>query len=499
MKIFEVKQQTKTEKIQNDLIEIQKTYPNAGVSFTVIDKIGINPRSSYNTPLGIYTYPIDFIINGLEYNNKFSFVPFMQEAPYIWVVSLKNDNNILNIKEYNETNLTIDINKIKTILSDKNVDNNTIDKILEFSLRRARQLKESGLMNQFAISLWSITQVISLYLSNNSKIKEEINSYDFKKSEHVFSIGDKVKITNSSSWWNGKSGILKYVFNNFGIIDLEDGNTVKINLNDVKLINESFIFEYRERKEPAKKEIVLWNKFLRMLGYDAVKDTGYGIIHPSEPEQMVFLNPRTVIPIAKFNNPEGKVTVSISPDKINDILKMSPAMQTSELKKNYKNYDPFAFPTNSLTIISQKLIYQMITYNSYWMRCIKNKLTDQKYVKKIIKYDIHMAINIVDLSNIEVFKLVVDYMRSYHYDSQEILKFLFTLEEYKIKITTQMLSTLVKSIGKEAAHAISIRVNLSTDIRRIIKQDPKLIELIASYLPTALNTRERFIRKVTES
>jgi len=51
-----------------------KKYIDSGkeyyISFTSIDKIGINPRSRYNTPIGIYTYPLREIYESYENTNS---------------------------------------------------------------------------------------------------------------------------------------------------------------------------------------------------------------------------------------------------------------------------------------------------------------------------------------------------------------------------------------------------------------------------------------------
>ena len=36
---------------------VTPTTKNLFVSFTTVDKLGINPQSHYDTPLGIYSYP----------------------------------------------------------------------------------------------------------------------------------------------------------------------------------------------------------------------------------------------------------------------------------------------------------------------------------------------------------------------------------------------------------------------------------------------------------
>lgn len=64
---------------------------NSYVSYTHIDKLGINPRSQYDTPLGIYMYPLNYIIDN---NYK---VPFAGDRPFLNVVRFKNVDNIIKL------------------------------------------------------------------------------------------------------------------------------------------------------------------------------------------------------------------------------------------------------------------------------------------------------------------------------------------------------------------------------------------------------------------
>lgn len=43
-------------------------------------KIGINPKSGYHTPLGIYSYPVDYVIRGNGW------VPYGNDRPYLWIL-----------------------------------------------------------------------------------------------------------------------------------------------------------------------------------------------------------------------------------------------------------------------------------------------------------------------------------------------------------------------------------------------------------------------------
>lgn len=78
---------------------------NYYISFTEIDKIGINPRSKYDTPLGIYTYPIKQIWKEYEidkYKRLKGAIPFAGGSPYIWVIKPKSNKNVLHMDTYTD-------------------------------------------------------------------------------------------------------------------------------------------------------------------------------------------------------------------------------------------------------------------------------------------------------------------------------------------------------------------------------------------------------------
>ena len=76
------------------LQQIRKTHPNPenlAVTFTRIDKVGLNPESKYDTPLGIYLYPIDYVIE------KKMMVPFAKDQPHINVCEFTRPEKILHM------------------------------------------------------------------------------------------------------------------------------------------------------------------------------------------------------------------------------------------------------------------------------------------------------------------------------------------------------------------------------------------------------------------
>jgi hypothetical protein len=55
---------------------------SVGISMTDIDKLGINPQSDYNTPIGVYFYPAEYYIH---LKSKGEALDFKDDAPYIQI------------------------------------------------------------------------------------------------------------------------------------------------------------------------------------------------------------------------------------------------------------------------------------------------------------------------------------------------------------------------------------------------------------------------------
>ena len=73
---------------------IQKNHSNPenlAITFTAIDKVGINPQSGHHTPLGIYLYPIDYVIK-MKMN-----VPYAGGEPHINVCEFTRPEKLLHM------------------------------------------------------------------------------------------------------------------------------------------------------------------------------------------------------------------------------------------------------------------------------------------------------------------------------------------------------------------------------------------------------------------
>lgn len=68
------------------------TKPEYYMQFSNVNKLGINPKSGYRTPLGIYSYPVTKQIYNLFINGR---LPFAQDRKYIIVFKPREDKNIV--------------------------------------------------------------------------------------------------------------------------------------------------------------------------------------------------------------------------------------------------------------------------------------------------------------------------------------------------------------------------------------------------------------------
>lgn len=69
---------------------------NLFVSFTQLPKLGINPRSKYNTPLGIYSYPADYVVASTHGRYSMATLPFAGKQPYANI--FQGRGNIVNLQ-----------------------------------------------------------------------------------------------------------------------------------------------------------------------------------------------------------------------------------------------------------------------------------------------------------------------------------------------------------------------------------------------------------------
>tara|TARA_R110002074_G_scaffold179320_2_gene343320 strand:- start:441 stop:2516 length:2076 start_codon:yes stop_codon:yes gene_type:complete len=160
------------------------------ISFTAIDKIGINPRSVYSTPVGIYCYPLtkaggepSTILDSMTRDESFDDIPYMKNAPYIYMFEAKNKEKGLILSEYTDEQLEADKQKLYAYLKVNNdqITEDVFNAIIKNSNNEARVKTPGGY-------LWNLTRHSSLILSGTMEIPDVGSS--------VIEVGDVVSVYN---------------------------------------------------------------------------------------------------------------------------------------------------------------------------------------------------------------------------------------------------------------------------------------------------------------
>lgn len=119
-------------------------------------KIGLNPLSEYDTPIGVYFYPIKAFWNKIE-NNR---IPFAGSNPHLYIVKANNYEKLLIGSKYTEEDFERDLEELKSIYPKIDFDD-IYDKI-DHSYRTYPAQK-----------FWSLTRGLSMLFSDNGRIKSK--------------------------------------------------------------------------------------------------------------------------------------------------------------------------------------------------------------------------------------------------------------------------------------------------------------------------------------
>lgn len=157
----------------SQLIDKYKKGSNYYITFRSINKIGVNPQSRWDTPIGVYTY-------NLENTNTFPYTGCKYEKHcYAFILSPKQNAKKLNLQKYSKSDLIKDINKLKnltlideTYLNEyyKKFNLNECEDINYDELELALQQTKNKHIINYGKNIWNIVKNIASNNSNWSKI-----------------------------------------------------------------------------------------------------------------------------------------------------------------------------------------------------------------------------------------------------------------------------------------------------------------------------------------
>lgn len=205
-------------------------------------KIGINPQYYYNTPLGIYAYPLDYALS------KEGDVEFAGRRPYLWVFEPKG--KVLDLATYTMNDLQKDCTRLRAKISVISVPHDIFH-----SAADSARVKTPGGM------LWNITRMIAR-----------------RKTREFFRLASDLRNVKGR---RREEAYISHMDNDDGSWDADE--EFYANYDDDEEIPANAITDGETAKQ--------WGRVFQLLGYcGAVDSKGEGIIHPNEPTQAVFFS-----------------------------------------------------------------------------------------------------------------------------------------------------------------------------------------------------------------
>lgn len=243
------------------------TLPTHAFSMTKVNKLGINTKTSYQTPAGIYFYPL----NETFYNQLLEDgLPFVSSAPYVQLVELMGDAEDWLI--FKGTPIIADL----VSGAHEGVDNQSPERVLEVAKILSEYVigldhKQGPGSNH---ELWQL----------QGKLQKEIKLwklYRKRAEENGTFFPDSHPLLNAMR----KSGFEKPL-----------GST------DVDIWAMTwYVTQVLTSRDTRKNEAaIVWSRLMRLIGIIGALDMGYGVIHPSEPTQAVAFTPKAYRLIDSF-------------------------------------------------------------------------------------------------------------------------------------------------------------------------------------------------------
>jgi hypothetical protein len=129
--LFETRNPKADYRVWMKQLEKYKEDPDVFISFTDINKLGINPGTDFNTPAGVYGYPLKAMYN--MFTDTY-FRTFADDREFIQVFRATNQGKYINdVKDYSSKDFDEDIK----ILKDK-YGNELIDELIDIAIKESR-------------------------------------------------------------------------------------------------------------------------------------------------------------------------------------------------------------------------------------------------------------------------------------------------------------------------------------------------------------------------
>jgi hypothetical protein len=293
---------------------------NYFISFTRVDKLGINPQSKYKTPLGIYTYPVEqffdlyvgyvnstTLANEDKWKKIGEFAPFAGDSPYVWVMKVSE-----GVGRF--------IDDITTTYDWKDFEDD-IDWLIE-------NKKDQVIIAAAGDSLALLHQYIREALVDSKIVASEREADELTTDDLHNYLQNK----------DYKEAIVDYILRKFGRDARYNQHVGGQMWNITRLV--------------AEQDPVTWNKLWREMGYVGIADRSQAaIIHENESMQAVFFSKKGFTVVDKIENVEEARDAGIAPRRLRKIIRQkldrlmdSINMFMADIPEEHINFDKFDLP-----------------------------------------------------------------------------------------------------------------------------------------------------------
>lgn len=268
-------------------------------------KIGINPKSQFDTPLGIFTFPLSVVWDYYDIDRKktLTVLPFAANRPHIYVMKAKNVGTTFiddMYSDYGSDKFDKDVRKLHEIWNKIYITDERWELSEEEYDDITKKLKTyEGIINHIIATELE-------YIPTDQEIgKKTIEEYEFK-----------IKSLKARLHYNSKEAIWKRIYND-ALTNAKENNSIMsfwklTGLMSSKLVND----------KQGISSITKWNWLLRQCGYTGFADkSGRRYIHDAEPIQAIFLTKNAFTVLEKVDNKDYKrIEKSLVINNIDDCL-----------------------------------------------------------------------------------------------------------------------------------------------------------------------------------
>ncbi len=259
-------------------------------------KLGVNPQSGYDTPIGIYSYPIKAMWDDIRAGE----IPFMGELPNIFIFEPKNPDRVAAGSEYERLDFERDLNRLVDILVP-----------IYNTLGPYPNMWRTPPLYEFYASFSNALFNGSLPTKENElKLAEELKKPD----RHKVAIKTKLK------------DMMREI----------DDDYMETPIQRIWSLTRHVSVELNKYEKYLRaKQTVIWTSILFKLYDGFVDDLGQGFIHKNEPTQAVFFTAAVVDVVDMIHRPALSQAQGHASD--NHLLK-DPSQHAEILQPLYQYY-----------------------------------------------------------------------------------------------------------------------------------------------------------------